>query len=138
MSAAATALVRWAEAIRQLPRLAEFAAADIADAIEDDVKGTAAAGTTPDGIAWAPTHEGQAPLQNAAAQIDVSTITGGGRTTISARVRGHYALHDMGRANGAERRQILPDAMTPALADRVRAVLERKFREVVSGDSHGG
>lgn len=134
----ATALVRWAEAIRQLPRLVEFAAADIADAIEETVKGTAGDGTTPDGVAWQQTHKGEAPLKNAAKHVDVDVVTGGGRTTVSARVRGHYALHDLGRANGAPRRQILPDSMTPELQKRVQAALEVKFREVVRGDSNGG
>lgn len=135
---APTTLIRWAEAIRELPRLGEFAAAEVADALEEAVKGTAAAGTTPDGVAWAQTHTGEAPLQNAADKVEVTTVTGGGRTTISARVRGHYALHDLGRANGAPRRQILPDAMTPELKGAVQTVLERKFHEVTGGDSNGG
>ncbi len=100
-----------------------------ADAIAADVESvcrrTAAAGTTPDGTKWSKTADGKEPLRNAAEHVKSAGVTLGTRVVITTQVKGHYALHDLGRANGAERRQIIPDRMTPAVAEEIEAPVRK-------------
>jgi hypothetical protein len=95
------------------------AAPAVADAVGAELRKTAAAGTTPTGEAWAPAKDGRRPLENAAAAIQVRSSG----TTIVATLTGPEVRHNNGTAKGRVKRQILPSAMTPAIAEAIKGAL---------------
>jgi streptogramin lyase len=118
--------------INRIPDLGKIAAPDVARAIEQDLQRTVAAGTTPDGQAWAAKKKGSGqPLANATKALHVAAIG----TLIYVRLTGAEALHHLGRVTGKVKRQIIPTgAIPPAMGNAIRTVLARKFSEVMSND----
>jgi hypothetical protein len=105
-------------------------APDIATAIEAEIHKTIAAGTSSDGVAWAPTKTGEQPLRHAADAVAVVAVG----TTVFVRVRGPEARHHLGRGRGGLARPIIPvGEISPRMAAAVQGVLAQRFQEVTSG-----
>jgi len=82
----------------------------IGKAILAAVQATASAGTTPEGVAWAPKQAGGQALASAPGKITLTTATG----KISLALAGPIALHHKGWVRGGTRRQVLPVGNMPA------------------------
>jgi uncharacterized NAD(P)/FAD-binding protein YdhS len=122
-------LRNWARACREMPHLARASVPAVRDAVEQVVKGTAAAGETPDGARWPLTEEGEAALKEAAARVTVETR---GNVVLTS-VEGHTALHHLDVNGAAVKRQVIPEVLTPQLEQAIGAVLTRQFEAVVNG-----
>lgn len=120
----ANVIVEYANMLRSFRSRLDVSAQQIAQAVEQAVKETASRGVAPTGVPWAPRKDGGAPLTSAADKIQVEYRKIGNSHYIYVRVKGHYALHDLGRARGAIRRQILPDQISPELTERIQTILE--------------
>lgn len=122
-------LDRMIERMRALGSLVERAAPDVAEVIQDELTRTIIAGTTPEGVAWQRTRDGRVPLRNAAAAIRCAAVG----STIYVRLVGPEARHHAGTARGGVTRRVLPaSSRIPApMADAIRGVLTRHFREVM-------
>jgi len=115
---------------RKLTTLVVDAAPGIARAQHSVILKTAAAGQDPSGTAWPDTAKGERPLRNAAGNIETWHARVGGKTIVKTVAKKQYALHDLDRANGAPRRQILPDEITDDLDAALTAALSAEFEEV--------
>jgi len=117
--------------LRKLPGMARAAAPDVARAVESELERQIKAAETPDGRAWEPKKEGSGkPLATAAKSLAVAAI--GSR--VFARLTGHIARHNLGRAKGGVERQILPTSGIPAkMGDAIRKVLDAQFRHTMGG-----
>lgn len=115
--------------IREIPKLANDAAPECADAARDALTANLSAGTDPYGQAWKPTADGHRPLVGAAAAVKSAAVG----TTIYFRLVGHEVFHNAGTSRVPQRR-ILPDGeIPPAMAQAIKGVLERRFAERVGG-----
>lgn len=125
---------RMIETIRDLPGLGRRAAPDVAEVIELALERTIAAGTTPAGEPWQPTRDGRTPLTGAAKALGVASVG----STIYVRLTGPEARHHLGTAAGGIERQVIPRAgLPPAMAEAVRAVLNRHFEEMIHAGGSG-
>lgn len=90
---------------------------EVARAVEAHLRSTAAAGTTPDGEAWAPKkHEGGRALPDAASAI---TLKPQG-TVLLIKLGYPYGFHNGAKEGGAmPRRQVIPRDRTPASVNEV-------------------
>jgi hypothetical protein len=116
-------------ALRQLPELGKRAAPDVAAAVQDELRKTADAGTTPFGQPWlARQADGGRAMKNASASVRVGAVG----TTILAIVTGPEARHHKGTARGGIKRQLLPvSGRIPRDIDTaVREVLTQAFDDV--------
>ncbi len=99
--------------IAKLRRSRDFvrqAAPAAAAAMQDALRATAAAGTTPDGAAWEPRKkDGARALAKAASAITVRAVG----TVLLAKLPFPYSMHDAGHGH-APKRQILPSGSPPA------------------------
>lgn len=95
------------------------AAPAAAKAVEAELRATAAAGTTPDGTAWAERKKGGRAMANAAEAITVKAVG----TVLLARLRFPESIHHKGKTNEPPR-QILPNGEIPA---RVAEALKRSL-----------
>lgn len=117
--------------LEKLKRLVPDNVDEIKGAVASTLKLTAALGQTPDGTPWESVHEGFGkPLSRAAEVIQVLGSYDGSTLSIVARLtEKHYVLHHMGIANGAVRRQIIPEGEHEPVHAAIRAVLDGKFKE---------
>lgn len=123
-----TQLRRHIEALRRLDGMAARAASDVARAVRADVLERVARGVGPDGKPWPETEDGHPPLQHAARSLTVRAVG----NVVVATLRGAAARHSLGEVRGRVKRPILPAGTLPAsLVRRVRAVLEREFRQTM-------
>lgn len=113
--------------VRSTRNLASLTARELQPQLEQQVRASAAAGTTPDGVAWTPTKAGTPPLQNAPSAIRVRALG----TVVQWAVTGHHFFHQTGR--GVPRRQIIPDALTPKVAATIVAGARRVFQRLMNG-----
>jgi hypothetical protein len=124
MSNGSAVVDKWIAALRSMKK--EVRAEQLRDVVEEDLRRTIAAGTTPDGVPWPQRKQGGRALQNAGGALTVG-VAG---STIIARVTGPTAIHNFGTSKDP-RRQVLPSSVTPTLFsklklaafDRIRAVL---------------
>lgn len=116
------------EILRRLADAPERAAAVAAPLVDEAIKTTARAGTTPTGQAWQPKKGGGAPLVHAADHIKTTAVG----TAIRVRLEGVDVFHHYGA--GVPRRPILPDPGTipPAVASALDRAAEQVFAEVTS------
>ncbi len=109
--------------IRKLRRTRAFileAAPSCADAVATELRATAAAGTSPDGAAWAPRKaDGARALANAASAISVKAVG----SIVLAKVGYPYVFHQKAQGSSTPRRLILPDA--GVLPARLAAAVKR-------------
>lgn len=101
-------------------------------------RATAAAGTDPDGNAWAPTKDGRAALPNAANAI-TAVVSGSTRAVLTLILKGVYVYHQRSKSKGKKglpRRVILDITGVPqALADEIGAAAKRVIRRTMGGSS---
>lgn len=118
--------------LRSLPAMAERAAPAIASAVERELRASIAAGTSPEGVAWAPTKDGRRALVHAGVALIVSHVGG---QAIVAKVTGVEAMHSNGWVRGGIARPMLPKAGTiPApVASAIDDVLAREFSRTMGG-----
>lgn len=103
-------------------------AEEITEAVSKTLKASAAAGKTPAGVSWPAPVEGGKPLKNAAADIRIiSKESGLGLLILAKLTSKRYVLHHIGEANGAPRRQILPDDEDPRVHAAIKVVLDKAF-----------
>lgn len=115
--------------IRRIPEIAKRAAPSVAEVVRESILETIAAGTDASGKPWEPRKaDGGKPLANAAKRLKVAAVG----TRIIAGITGPEARHHRGVARGGIIRGILPVSLTPKLAEGVRRVLVKHFREVVA------
>lgn len=118
-------MIATCRALRAVPTLAAKEAAPL---IEAALKKTAAAGTDPNGKAWAPKKDGSRAMVNAAEHI---TATAAG-TVVRVLLKGPDVFHNYGA--GGPRRQILPDQESdtpPAIVDAVQEGVRRAVSKIV-------
>lgn len=117
--------------LNSLSTLTTDAAPEVAHAFEQELQGQIAAATGPDGSAWAPKKDGTGrPLATAGKALAVVAIG----STVFARLTGHIARHNNGRARGGVTRQILPTKEIPAPVVRaIKRVLAENFQERMGG-----
>jgi hypothetical protein len=85
MSDGYATLDRMIEAAHRLGKLPEEIAKAAAPLVQKALRQTAAAGTAPDGTAWAPKKDGSRPLVSAADAVEVRVVS---KTVIQARLVG--------------------------------------------------
>jgi hypothetical protein len=128
MSGDAT-LAEWIERIRALGDLPELVAPDVARELELQIDANIAAGRAPSGTPWKLTAKGKVPLRRAAAAVTVRALG----PVVIARVTGPEAKHHLGKAAGRIRRQILPGRNSRTTLAALKAVVQRRMREAVTG-----
>jgi hypothetical protein len=90
--------------LRRVGTMPAELAREAAPLVEQAVKATAAAGTTPDGEAWAPRkRDGGRALANAASAVSAAAVGASVRVTLT----GVEVFHHLGA--GVPKRKILPD-----------------------------
>ncbi len=104
-------------------------ATDALPAVLAAARATAAAGTTPEGEAWAPTKaDGKPALPNAAGAIS-AVVSGMTKAVITLVLKGVYVFHQRSKSKGKKglpRREILPMVDVPeAIASAIRASVQR-------------
>jgi len=124
---AETELDEIAARLRKLADVGSTRAADIAASLEARVRRTAEAGQSPDGAQWEATKKGTAPLQHVGDVIRSTHNRVGNVTHVAVKLRGHHVLHDAGLANGAPRRQVLPDQIDDAAIAEVLDILDQEI-----------
>ena len=117
--------------VAALERLPERTAAIAAEKLGELVARTAAAGTSPDGEAWAPRKEGGRAMVNAAAHVSARAYGDVVRITL----RGPDVFHQFG-TRGEPRRAVIPEsgaAMPASVAQVLEQASRQAFEEITSG-----
>lgn len=118
MSSGEAQVDAWIASLRGLPR--ELRAQRFAEIALEDVKRTAAAGTSPTGVAWKPRKDGSRALENAASHL--SAVVSGQR--IHLVLKGPDAIHNYGTTKDPKR-QVLPTTLPATMAGKlVRAAFK--------------
>jgi len=105
--------------LRSLDELPTRTAELAAPALERALKATAAAGTSPDGQAWAAKKTGGRAMTNAAKAISVKALGPVVRVTLD----GPEVFHHFGKGSSEVRRPVIPDGGA-GIPDVVGKVLE--------------
>lgn len=134
MDADTAQLAAVVERIRALDGVGVAIAEDAQPAVLEEAKRTAAAGTTADGNAWAPTRKGERALKNAAAAISIA-VSGASRAVLTLILRGPEVYHQNAKGTGKyglPKRAVLfdpangvPAKMRDAIAASARKVIAR-------------
>ncbi|NUP05524.1 MAG: hypothetical protein HOW73_05640 [Polyangiaceae bacterium] len=111
----------WIKAFQKLPQ--EVRAEKMADVVLEDVKRTAAAGTSPTGVAWPEKKDGGRALANAADHL--STVVSG--STVHLVLTGPDAIHNYGTGKDPKR-QVLPTILPQTMAEKLTARVFKLFR----------
>lgn len=122
-------LYRMAERARALRGLGKRAAESARAPLEEAARATAAAGTTPEGVAWKPTKAGTPPLARAAAAVTVRVVG----AVLQVLVRGHHFFHQQGIGRSPQR-QIIPsagDSIPASYAAALKGAAVEEFRKAV-------
>ena len=107
-------------------REAANAGPSVKEELEAYVQEHAGRGLNPYGDPWPATQKGEEPLENAEGAVTYTLVDD---RKVVAIVRGHHALHHLGRANGAPRREIIPSELTAALEDQIKARVLKDLEE---------
>lgn len=134
-SAGMESISRMINSLRALPKaLTDEIAPEVAEIFREDIEGTIAAGTTPDGTPWKPRAEdGGRPLQNAASHVFAAAVG----SVVFVRLVGVEARHHRGAVKGKIKRQVIYEGtrVPKRVADKVLALQAEKFQRVMSGES---
>lgn len=97
--------------------------------VEAALRATAAAGTTPEGQAWAPTQKGGRAMVHAPEHIEAKAAGGAIRVTL----KGPDAFHNYGAGRGHVKRQVLPSGgeLPDGVAEALSAAAGKVFDRVV-------
>lgn len=121
------------ETIRSLPRaLVVDAAPEVAQAMRDHLIDTIEAGTTPDGVSWAPrAKDGKTPLRNAARNVFAAALG----SYVYIRVTGPEARHHLGTGKGRVKRQIIFEGtkLPAPVVREIQAIIARRFEQHMTG-----
>ncbi len=123
-----------ADRIRGIAGAGSAIAREAAPGVLAAAKATAAAGTTPDGVPWAPRKsDGGRALAKAADAITVSTA----EDVVFLEIHDHHVEHNFKRGPGYEPRRILPDvkageALPKSYVAAIRAAAGRVLGKVVT------
>lgn len=123
-------LDQWIESIGALPEVPKRAAELVAEPALEAMRKPVAAGTSPDGEAWAKRKkDGARAYANAASAIGVRAEGSTLRFTITRKpeVLGHVGVR------GAPPRPMLPTVTPDAVSDAIRDRLGEEFTRVTSG-----
>lgn len=119
------------DAHRSLGRLDERTAEIAAPLLEQALKGTAAAGQSPAGGAWAPTKKGARAMAGAAKAIAVKAYG----KIVRVALTGPEVFHHYG-VRGEPRRPVIPDgggAIPPVVAAVLDKASSKAFEELAAG-----
>lgn len=113
--------------VQSLEGFVERAAPAAGEALGAAIRADLDAGIDPGtGKPWAPTKDGQRPLQNASSAIQAKVV----KKALIYTVTGHHFHHHRGARGGAlPARKLLPQSLTPKHAEAVRAALKAAFVE---------
>lgn len=116
---------------RGLSQLDRRAAELAAPRLEEAIRRTAAAGTTPEGEPWAPTKKGGRAMRGAAGHITAKAYG----STVRIKLETADVFHHYGRGETEPRRRVIPDPGTrPAAVDAaVKAATAEAFAELTGG-----
>lgn len=122
------------EALKQIGKLPEAAAPDVARVVEAGLRRTITAGETPLGVPWAPRKaDGGRALQNANAALTVGVFG----SSVYVRLTGPEVRHHRGWARkGTPQRQIIPlktEPFPPDIAAGIQVVLDKHFDKAAAG-----
>ncbi len=130
MSDGLEVLDTWIEKMRRLREIGTRAAKIARPLLEEEIKRTARAGTTPDGKPWQPLkYSGGRALEHAADFVTARQVG----TVVALVLTGPYVLHNFGTGH-APKRGILPDrgvALPPRIREICAQASRQAFREVM-------
>lgn len=124
--------------LRRFDAVGAAIATEALPAVLGAVQATAAAGTDPAGVPWAPTKDGRAALPHAASAVR-AIVSGTTKALLTLIVGGPYVFHQRSKSKGKKglpRRAILPtleEGLPPAVTDAIGTAAAR-----VVGRSIGG
>lgn len=124
MSAGVEALTRMVERVRALRTIETDIARAARGPVEEAARATAAAGTTPDGSAWAVRKDGARALAGAAGGVVVRVVG----AALQVVVRHPYVFHQ-------KTRQVIPvegDEIPPGIAAAIKRAALETFRGATS------
>lgn len=121
-------LDRMIAAARNVARLAVDGAPEAARTVEAELKASAAAGTSPDGQAWAPRkRDGGRAMAGAASHVTCNAVG----TSLVIRLEGPDVFHHFG-AGEKPRRPVIPQGTIPdKLGNAIRLGFVEPFRKAV-------
>jgi phage gpG-like protein len=129
-SAAFNELQLWIDQANSLGVLPTEIAKEVAPTLDQKIRQNISAGVDPEGKPWQLTKEGKRPLTNAGAALTVRAIS----SVVQAKLTGHVALHHLGAAKGAPKRQILPSSKLPQpMTAAIRQVAVERFDKHMKG-----
>lgn len=124
MSSGGAVVDEWIAKLRALPK--EVRAEQFVGIVDEDLRRTASAGTTPDGTPWPERKEGGRALAGAA---DALTVTAAGNRVLAV-VSGPEAIHNYGNKKDPKR-QILPTLIPPTLAGKLKREAIKRLRRAL-------
>jgi hypothetical protein len=102
----------------------QYTTAAVAE-VQNVYKATTSARTAPDGTPWKETKDGQKPLKNAFAAIDVRQA---GPSTVIVELKGHHVFPHYG-AKGHPVREIINKEVDEKLGNAIRRGVAKPFKE---------
>lgn len=125
---------------RMIAELRALGAADLpaqlakeaAPRVQEAIRATAAAGTTPEGQAWAPRKDGGRALADAAAHVTAKALGAIVRVTLA----GPDVFHHFGKGSGEPRRRVIPDVggqLPPSVAKAMQDAVAALWARIVGG-----
>lgn len=125
-----TQIAAMIDRLRGLRDFTTEAAREAAPLVENVVKGTAAAGTTPEGKAWPAKRDGSRALPDVVSAIAASAVG----TAVVVILKGGAVFHHY--MKGASNRRVLPDSgagIPRAIADAMHEGARRTFARFMGG-----
>lgn len=127
-----TQLRKMLDRLASMGSVAADSARDVSVAVRRELEEQIERAEGPDGRRWPRTRDGRRALRNAKRALSVKAVG----NVVIARLTGHHARHNVGAVKGGVRRQILPSGGLPdAFTRAIARVIERRFREIASGDA---
>lgn len=118
--------------LRRLPTMLERAASKCAEAVDQAINASLAAGHGPSGQVWAPRKDGKAPLQTAPGRA--TTTRAAGTTIVTALGPIGFVMAQRG-FRGTAPRPVLPNKLTPNLIAALKTPLRDEFNKTMGGGS---
>lgn len=118
----------WSREVGRLKGAASEAVPEIAQALIGYCADATSRETQPGGAPWPASKDGAGAMLTRAADVTEAVILKGAKqSAITLRItEKHYVLHDLGIANGAPRRGLLPDALNDEMAELIDEAIEAK------------
>ena len=126
------ALDRMIASLRALGTMPEEAAKLAVPYVDAAVKNTANAGTTPDGVPWAPKKDGSQALVHAADALSTKAVG----AVVQVTLTGPTVFHNFAKGTSTPRRQVLPDggaAIPKNIQAGLKKALDETFQRITGG-----